>query len=111
MFRYVTMVLATAAMAALFVPGEASARGGFHGGGFHGGGFHGGFGGFHHHGFGFAPGFALGFGFGAPYGYYGYPGYDPYYADGDGYDGGCYLVRRRVLTHYGWRRRTVQVCD
>ena len=108
MLRHVTMVLAAVAMAALLVPGEASARGGFHGGGFHGG-FHGG--GFHHHGFGFAPGFALGFGFGAPFGYYGYPGYDPYYAYGDGYESGCYLVRRRVLTHYGWRRRTVQVCD
>ena len=108
MFRYVTMVLAAVAVAVLFVPGEASARGGFHGGGFHGGfgGFHGG--GFHHHGFGFAPGFAIGFGLGAPYGYYGYPPYDVY---DDGYYGGCYLVHRRVLTHYGWRRRTVQVCD
>jgi hypothetical protein len=104
MWRHVMVVLAAVAMAALFVPGEASARGGFHGG-FHGG-CHGG--GFHHHGFGFAPGFALGFGLGAPYGYYGYRSYDPFY--GDGYDG-CYLVRRRVLTHDGWRRRTVQVCD
>lgn len=100
MWRHVTMVLAAVAMAALFVPGEASARGGFHGG-FHGGGFH-------HHGFGFAPGFALGFGFGAPYGYYGYPPYGVY---DDDYYGGCYLVHRRVLTHYGWRRRTVQVCN
>jgi hypothetical protein len=109
MLRHVTMVLAAVAMAAFFVPGEASARGGFGGGfhgGFHGGGFHGG--GFHHHGFGFGPGFAIGFGLGAPYGYYGYPPYDVY---DDGYDGGCYLVRRRVLTHYGWRRRTVQVCN
>jgi len=29
-----------------------------------------------------------------------------YYDDG----GGCYLVRRRVLTPYGWRIRRVQVC-
>jgi len=105
MWRHVTMVLAAVAMAAFFVPGEASARGGhwggFHGG-FHGGGFH------HHHGFGFAPGFAIGFGVGAPYGYYGYPPYGVY---DSGYDGGCYLVRRRVWTDYGWRRRTVQVCD
>jgi hypothetical protein len=34
-------------------------------------------------------------------------GYDSYaYGDGD-----CYLVRRRVLTPFGWRVRRVQVCD
>ena len=103
MLRHITMALAAVAMAVLLVPGEASARGGFHSG-FHGGGFH-------HHGFGFGPGLALGFGLAAPFGYYGYPAYDPYYAYSDGYDGGCYLVRRRVLTHYGWRRRTVQICN
>ena len=41
---------------------------------------------------------------------YGYPyaagyGYDDYYGDG-----GCYVVRQRVLTPYGWRLRPVQVC-
>jgi hypothetical protein len=89
--------------------------GGFHGGGFHGGGFHGG--GFHnafHHGRGFGVGaFGLGLGYGLydPYDYYADYGY-PYYADGDSYydDGGCYVVRRRVHTPYGWRIRPVQVC-
>ena len=67
---------------------EASARGG---GGFRGGGFRG-------RGFG-------GYGFGLYYG-----GYYPYaYNDYDD-DGGCYLVRRRVMTPYGWRIRPVQVC-
>jgi hypothetical protein len=44
----------------------------------------------------------LGFG---PY----YSGYDPY-AYNDYYDDGCYVVRRRVLTRYGWRIRPVQLC-
>jgi hypothetical protein len=50
-----------------------------------------------------------GFAFGAGYGYgYGSPyGYDSYAYD----DGGCYLVRRRVMTRFGWRLRRVQVCD
>ncbi len=43
-----------------------------------------------------------------------YDGYYPYYdyAYDDSYygDGGCYLVRQRVLTRYGWRIRPVQVC-
>ena len=52
------------------------------------------------------------------YGLYGY-GYDDYYGYGDGYgyddsyyygDSGCYIVRRSVLTPYGWRIRPVQVC-
>jgi hypothetical protein len=42
----------------------------------------------------------VGFGFGS----YGYDDY-PYY-----YDDGCYTVRHRVLTRYGWRIRPVQVC-
>ena len=56
--------------------------------------------------------FGLGVGYGYPYDY----GYDDYpyagYAYNDTYydDGGCYLVRRRVSTPYGWRLRTVQVC-
>ncbi|KRR14768.1 hypothetical protein CQ12_29815 [Bradyrhizobium jicamae] len=43
------------------------------------------------------------------YGYPYYAGYgydDPYYYG----DGGCYIVRRSVLTPYGWRFRSVQVC-
>jgi hypothetical protein len=72
--------------------------GGFHGGfagGFHGGGFHGGF---HRRAF-------VGLGFG-PY----YDGYYPY-AYNDYYDdGGCYIVRRRVHTRYGWRIRSIQLC-
>jgi len=78
--------------------------GGFHGGGFHGrfagGGFHGGrfHGGFHRRAF-------VGLGFGSYYdGYYPYA-YNDYYDDG-----GCYVVRRRVMTRYGWRVRPVQVC-
>jgi hypothetical protein len=49
----------------------------------------------------------VGFGFGS-YGYY-----DDYpYAYNDDYydDGGCYVVRRRVHTRYGWRVRPVQIC-
>ena len=87
--------------------------GGFSGGGFHGGGFHGGFAGGGLHGGGFHGRFHggfhrrafAGFGFG--------PYYDEYYpyADNDYYDdGGCYVVRRRVMTRYGWRVRPVQVC-
>src|SRR4030088_1544019 len=69
--------------------------GGFHGrfasGGFHGGGFH--RGGFHRRAF-------VGFGLGS-YGYY--DGYYPYAYNDDYYDdGGCYVVRRRVHTRYGW---------
>ena len=50
-----------------------------------------------------------------PFGYYDdyYPYYDyPDYAYDDSYygDGGCYVVRQRVLTTYGWRVRPVQVC-
>jgi hypothetical protein len=64
----------------------------------------------------------------APYGYGYYDGYDPYYAYPDQvysnqlypnqvyYDGGyvepsCTVTRERVLTRYGWRYRTVQVCE
>jgi hypothetical protein len=45
--------------------------------------------------------FAIGAGFGYPY------GYDSYAS----YGGDCYLVRRRVPTPFGWRLRRVQVCD
>ena len=80
--------------------------GGFHGGGFHGGGFHRGFGGA-------ALGLGLGLGLAGAYAAYPYGGYYGYpYAYGDYYgDGGCYLVRRRIWTPYGWRIRHMQVCD
>jgi hypothetical protein len=112
--------------------------GGFHGGGgfggFHGGGvaafhgapmggvaaFHGGphfVGGFHP---GFHPGFRRHFfiagGGYVPYGYddyyadYGYPD-QVYYDGGDVEENSCALVRQRVHTPYGWRYRTVQVCQ
>ncbi len=92
-----------------------------------------------HHGFGFAPGVALGavvgLGLTAPYyaepyywrgdayPYCGYCPYDagypygayPYYAGYTAYQAGyadeCYLVRRHVLTRYGWRWRSVQICN
>jgi hypothetical protein len=68
-------------------------------------GFNHGFHGFHH---GFHRRvFFAGVGF-APY-YDDYPYYDDTYYD-SGY-GGCYLARQRVHTAYGWRLRTVQVCQ
>jgi hypothetical protein len=97
----------------LIEPTVASARGGgggghgggFGGGGFRGGGFHGGFGGGGFRGGGFRGRGFGGYGFGLYYGGY-YPyAYNDYYDDG-----GCYLVRRRVMTPYGWRIRPVQVC-
>lgn len=70
------------------------ANGGFHGGGFHRGGFH--------------RREFVGFGLGS-YGYY--DGYYPYAYNDDYYDdGGCYVVRRRVHTRYGWRVRRAEVC-
>jgi hypothetical protein len=36
-------------------------------------------------------------------------GFGPYAYD-DYYDDGCYTVRQRVMTRYGWRIRPVQVC-
>jgi hypothetical protein len=94
---------------------SAFARGGGHGGGggghgFGGGGrgFGGGFRGGGFRGAGIGLGLGLGLGY---YGYgYGYPysdGYYPYYED----EGVCYVVRRRVLTRYGWRIRRVSVCE
>ena len=67
-------------------------------------GFHRGFRDFHH---GFHRRvFIAGVGFVGPY-------YDDYYDDAyyDNSSGGCYLVRQRVSTPYGWRLRTVQVCE
>jgi hypothetical protein len=84
--------------------------GGFRGGGFRGGGFRGG--GFR--GAGIGLGLGLGLGLAAPYyggygyGGYGYGGYPYGYASY--YDQGCYVVRRRVWTPYGWRIRRVPAC-
>jgi hypothetical protein len=106
---------------AAMIGGGGFSRGAMIGGGgrfahgFSGAGFRHGF----HHGRGFPFGaFAVGLGLYAPYGYYG----DDYYGDyGYGYpyyaasyygdDGGCYIVRRRVVTPYGLRIRRVTVCD
>jgi hypothetical protein len=92
-------------------PGAGGARTAFHGGGFHGGGSSGFRGGGGFRGAGIAAG-AVGLGLGlaasAPYGYGYGPGYDSYAYDDDG---GCYLVRQRVMTPYGWRFRRVQVCN
>src|ERR1700681_607363 len=65
-----------------------------------GGGFHAGGGGFHGGGFGFRGGGfrGRGLGFFGPYAYGDYP-----YYYGDDYEGGCYLVARRILTRYGRR--------
>jgi hypothetical protein len=131
MLRKTIIALFAVASIGVLAPGVASARGGGggggggggHGGGFGGGGFHGGGfggGGFHGGGFrggrgfglgGIGLGLGLGYGLYGPYGYYGDYGY-PYYAYGDSYydDGGCYVVRRRVHTPYGWRIQPVQVC-
>jgi hypothetical protein len=123
-------ILALMAVAAIGIgsTSDVSARGGGGGGGGHGGGGHGGGfgggggfhggggfgrgGGFGGGGRGFGGGFHRGFGGygGGYYGDYGYPyGYGGYYGDDD--EGGCYLVRRRVMTRYGWRIRRMQVCD
>lgn len=125
MFRNTIIALCGVAAVGLLSPTVASARPGGHGGGgarvaVHGGG--GGGGGFRGGGGyrgGRGPGGAgvvagaVGLGLGlaaAPYAYGGYgynPGYDSYAYD----NGGCYLVRQRVMTPYGWRLRRVQVCD
>jgi hypothetical protein len=55
-------------------------------------------------------GTAFGLGLYGGYPYY-YDDYYPYYASDDYYeDGGCYVVKRRVHTRWGWRVRPVQVC-
>jgi hypothetical protein len=85
--------------------GDGGHRGGFGGGGFHGGGFHGGFGGGGLRGGGFRGRGFEGYGFGLYYdGYYPYA-YNDYHDEG-----GCYPVRRRLMTPYGRRIRPVQVC-
>ena len=56
-----------------------------------------------------AVGVGLGYGLYGDYGYYN--DYDYGYDDSYHYgDSGCYIVRRSVLTPYGWRIRPVQVC-
>ncbi len=130
MLRKTVMALIAIASIGLLSPTVASARGGFGGfhggfGGFHGGGFHGGGWGGGWRGGGWrGPAFGAlgvgvglglagayggwGYGYDYPYGYgYDYPyGYPSYYGDG-----GCYVVRQRVWTYYGWRLRAVQVCE
>ena len=103
---------------------------GFRGGAFAANNFRGGYyrHGFRHRGFPYvatAIGAGLAYGASYPYGHYDdsyyYGGGDPYYATGypygDGYygddyssTGGCYIIRQRVLTPYGWMLRPVQVC-
>ena len=118
MLRKTLVALFAVASLAMLPTTEASARGGF-GGGFHGGGFHGGFGGGGWRGGGWrgpafgAIGLGGGLGLAGAYGGYGYPygygyGYPASYAYGDG---GCYLVRRRIWTNYGWRLQPVRVCS
>lgn len=124
MFGKTLAALIAVAAISLVTPTEASAwgrgggfHGGFHGGGFHGfhGGWHGGGwrgGGWRGPGWG-AVGIGIGLGLAAPffYGGYGYPyGYPYDYGSYYGY-GGCYLVRQRVMTPYGWRLRRIEVCD
>lgn len=118
MFRKTIIALAAVLAVGLAAPTDAFAWRGGHGGGWHGGGWRGGGwggAGWGLVGLGIGLGLASPFfygGYGYPYAYpyrypYGYPyGYGSYY----GY-GGCYLVRQRVMTRYGWRVRRVQVCD
>ena len=136
MFKKTIIALCGVAAVGLLTPTSASARPAGHGSGgarvaMHGGGGGGAYrgggyrGGAYHGGGGFGGGFggaaiaagAVGLGLGlaaAPYdGYGGYGGYgDPSGYDSYAYgDGGCYLVRQRVMTPYGWRVRPVQVCN
>ena len=108
MFRKVMLAVVAAGSLAMLAPTEASARGGFGGGRFHGGGFHGG-GGWRGGGFGPAIGLGVGLGLAGAYSGYGY-GYPASYAYYGG-EGGCYVVRRRVWTNYGWRSQPVRVCN
>src|SRR5437762_1170206 len=101
MLRTIMIALFASASVAMLAPDAASAHGGFHNG-------------FRHRRFPFAVaavGLGLGYGYYNDYYDYGYPyygSYDDSYYYGD--SGGCYIVRRSVLTPYGWRIRPVQVC-
>jgi hypothetical protein len=84
---------------------------GFHGariatGNFNRGVWHDGF----HHGFRHGRRFFVAGGFFGPGYYDDYYDYPYYTADDSYYNGGCYVVRERVHTRYGWRIRPVQVC-
>jgi opacity protein-like surface antigen len=85
MYRKLTLALVAAASlsAVALAPSAASAKP-------WGGGWGGGFGGFHHH-------WGHGFGIG--------------YVGGVGYDGGGCYVTRRIMTPFGYRLRTINVCD
>jgi hypothetical protein len=69
--------------------------------------------GYFNHGFHHGRRFFVGGGYVGPYyddyGYYPDYAYDDSYYD-NGYNGGCYIVQRRVHTAYGWRVRPIQVC-
>lgn len=120
MLRKMVFGMMAAAVVALVAPTEASARGGYGGHGFHGGGFHGGGfrgGGWGGRGVGIGLGLGLagaglygGYGYGYGYGRHGYGGY-PYAIGGYDDEGGCYLVRRRIMTPAGYRVRRVEVCE
>jgi hypothetical protein len=103
---------------------------GFRGGTFAANSFRGGYyrPGFRHRGYPYvaaAIGAGLAYGTAYPYGYYdndgygdGYSYYATSYPYGDGYyddyyygTGGCVVLRKRVLTPYGWMLRPVQVCN
>lgn len=85
MFRKIALgLVAAASLSAMALPPTAASAHGWHGGG-HGGWHHG------HHGHGH-----FGHGFGVAY--------------IGGYDDGCYVVRR-VPTPFGFRLRTINVCD
>jgi hypothetical protein len=81
--KFSLVALAAASLgAAALAPTSASAWDGWHGG--------------WRHGWGWGPRVVVG----GPAYYGGYGGY-----------GGCYVARQRVLTSYGWRIRSVDVCD
>jgi hypothetical protein len=112
MLKKMTVAIAALALVGAVSTNNAFARGGGggHGGGGGGhfgggGGFRGGYGGYRGGGYGYG---ALGLGLGLGLGYGGYYGY-PYAYNGY-YGGGCYLVRHRVWTPYGWRLQVYRAC-
>lgn len=102
MLKKLTVAIAALALVGAVLTPEALARGG---GGGHGGGHFGGGGGFRggYGGYGYGA-LGLGLGVGLGWGYYGYPySYGYPYAYNGYYGDGCYLVRHRVWTPFGWR--------
>ena len=96
---------------AIGAAGVGAGVAGFHGariatGNFNRGVWHDGF----HHGFRHGRRFFVAGGFWGPGYYDDYYDYPYYTADDYYYNGGCYVVRERVHTRYGWRIRPVQVC-